>query len=295
MKRIVVTGTTGYLGGQIAKALELRGHAVVHVNRCKRRTQDKFGRDSTFINALGESGNLRDALLEHGADSVVHAATHFIGKRQLEDLESLLSANLILGVKILEASRGVSGLFINLNSFWQERRDPAGLSPYAASKEAFRKYLELAAGEGVQVENVYIPHTFGPDDHRPKIVPRMMKAALVGDDFELQNPDEEIDLSYGPFLADFLSRIALGETQKFGRVGYVNFAQVPLWQIKDLIYSKAKHLPTHRVAQLSEDLSVRIDSQTQEGSITTVGKLPIDKLRDLLQHVHQGLQINPST
>lgn len=285
MKRIVVTGTTGYLGGEIAKALELRGHAVLHVNRCKRKTQDKFGPDSKFIDALDEAGNLRNALLAHGADAVVHAATHFIGNRQLEDLENLLSANLIFGAKILEASKGVSGLFINLNSFWQENKDPDGLSPYAASKEAFRKYLEVAAGEGVQVENVYIPHTFGPDDPRQKIVPRLMKAALAGDDFKLENPDEEIDLSYGPFLADFLSCIALGETLRFGRVGYVNFAHVPLWQIKDLIYSQGKNLPSYRVARLSEDFTIGTEAQAHGESITIVGKLPIDNLRVLFQQL----------
>ena len=90
--RVVITGISGYLGGQIAEALAQRGHDIIGILRPTSRTDHLRGYPFELrIAMLDNSSPLRDAL--RGADVVIHSAAkvHSLGTWREFD-ESIIAA-----------------------------------------------------------------------------------------------------------------------------------------------------------------------------------------------------------
>ena len=104
----------------------------------------------------------------------MHFASFFKAEHSINDVNNILSSNIILGTHLLESMKHSDcKKFINAGTIWQNyysnKYNPVCL--YAASKQAFqdieRYYFEV---ENMSFINLKIHDTYGPNDTRGKIV-----------------------------------------------------------------------------------------------------------------------------
>ncbi len=179
--RAAITGTTGYIGGNLEQALNDRGWAVTALTRGMDQDQ------------------MAEVLRDRRIDVVIHLASLFIAEHKSEDVEGLVSSNLLFGANVLEAmKRAGLSRFINTGTSWQNyqtaERDPVCL--YAATKNAFEELLRYYVNaEGFRAVTLKIFDTYGPRDHRAKLIPKLLS------NFETMMP---LELSEGKQKIDFV-------------------------------------------------------------------------------------------
>jgi nucleoside-diphosphate-sugar epimerase len=232
---IAITGSTGFLGGQVAGFLSKRGIEVHHINRSSSKTHRIFGANASFIDSTLSANDFSTKFRDCNIQVVVHAATLFTRSTETSVVAEVVDANFSFPIRVFEAARETGARFINFNSFWQNAQSERGLGPYAATKEAFKKYIDIATPLDMKVHNVYIPETFGSNDPRDKIVANLVKSKIFGYPYEVKNPDIRVSLTYSPFLGAFISDLAINDSSPAGPLAFVNFEDVSLGDLRDLI------------------------------------------------------------
>ena len=122
--KVVLTGASGYVGGQISNALRTAGHEVISLSR--RKVEGTWHRYS-----LGDDPG---KLPWEGADVLVHAAHDFTSRSWGEALER----NVRPGVGLFRAARdaGVARLvFISSMSAFEDCRSVYGRAKFALERE----------------------------------------------------------------------------------------------------------------------------------------------------------------
>ncbi|MBI4347009.1 MAG: NAD(P)-dependent oxidoreductase [Elusimicrobia bacterium] len=201
MKRALVTGATGYIGGRLAERLLQAGVAVHLVVRPGRagRLKDLPGRPNVHEHDGSTAGMLR--LVEKASpDTVFHLAALSAAEHRPEDVEPLVASNVLFGTQVVEASvRAGVARFVNTGSYWQhyESRlyNPTGL--YAATKQAFEDIL-FGYGEWSSLRTVTLKlfDVYGPQDPRGKILGQLRQAARTRTPVKASPGRQAVDFVY---------------------------------------------------------------------------------------------------
>jgi nucleoside-diphosphate-sugar epimerase len=166
--RVLVTGTTGFLGPAVAGALAAAGHGVVRGARALPAggagtwvAYGEIGPDTTWDGALdGIDVVVHLAGLAHLPDEMATAAADAFGRVNAEGTARLTAAAVHAGVRrlVLMSSALVHGPASPGRPF-TERDTPAPATPYARSK-----LLSEAAARGAALEWVFLrpPMVYGP-------------------------------------------------------------------------------------------------------------------------------------
>ena len=198
MKRILITGATGFIGSRFARAACARQeiHALV------RPSSDAAFLDSPGAVRLhpmdGGTEAIAAILDEVRPEAVVHIASKFCAQHAPGDIRDLVDTTILFGTQVLDAmSRCGCRKFLGIGSSWQhyENRvyDPVNL--YAATKQAFYdiiKYYENA--HDLVALNIELFDTYGPGDTRKKLLHLLKAAATDGRRLALSPGAQIIDL-----------------------------------------------------------------------------------------------------
>lgn len=202
MQKVLLTGATGYIGSNIAKALLNKGYEVHIIMRPHSKTDllsDIEDKIKIYVFS-GSTQELIDIFKEINPYLVIHLAALYIAEHTVEDIESMLNSNIYFGTQVLEAAAN-SGVkyFINTGTHWQnyngEEYNPVNL--YAAMKQAFESiikyYIEISDMRSVTIKLI---DTYGPFDPRPKIMTLLKRASESGDKLEMSPGEQELGLVY---------------------------------------------------------------------------------------------------
>ena len=170
MKKILITGSSGFLGSNILNYLKKSNFlfATTRVNKVSKNKNLKF---LYFKNHK----DLNKKLKRIKVDSVIHCATNYTKEHKHTDISKIIKANVEFGNIILENlnKMGVKN-FINFCTVWQNfnsiTKKPLNL--YSASKNAFLEILKFYQNRYNKINffNLYIADTFGENDQRRKII-----------------------------------------------------------------------------------------------------------------------------
>lgn len=184
--KAVITGASGFLGTHLKEYLLALS-----------------GEESCQVLTLGRSDSLAEMTEKMTAfqpDVVFHLATVFVAEHTDDDLERLVDANLLFGLKVLQAMQK-SGCrkLVNTGTHWQnwngERGTPVSL--YAATKNAFEELIRyFVSADDFQVLNLRLCDTYGEDDPRGKIIAKLIELSESGGAGSFSPGDQLIDLTH---------------------------------------------------------------------------------------------------
>lgn len=216
MKKMVVTGSSGFVGGHVVRALAARGDEVVALDVAPPR--QPFDSDKVVVTTadLRDEAALKEAV--RGADTVFHVASRV--QTRAHGSDEVFAVNVGGTDKLLAACREVgvprfvyvSSASVVYDGSDIERGDerlpyPTHFhAPYAESKAIAEARVLKANGEGLLTCSIRPHVVFGPGDARffPAILARAKSGRLkayVGDAHKLSDFTYVDNLVHGMLLA----------------------------------------------------------------------------------------------
>ncbi len=199
MKRALVTGITGYIGSHLARKLlpdwEICGLVRQPLNL--EYISDIVPRIKMF-NYDGTYDSMDAALKACQPDLVYHLAAYYTGSHSGEHIQKLLDSNIGMGLQLLEAMSVhrvpclVSASTVMAHYGGEEYRP---LNLYAATRRAFFDLLAYYVDAGLlRAVALVLSDTYGPGDHRPKVLNLIRDAAQKGEPMALSHGNQDYDV-----------------------------------------------------------------------------------------------------
>lgn len=173
MNKILLTGSTGFIGSALIKNLS-QNNKVYAVLRTKNKKKIKIGKNVNKIFFKNYS-ELDKKIKKIKVDITIHCATHYVKNHKTDDLEKLSNSNILLGNILLDNLINMKvKKFINFTTVWENYNGKKNniFNLYSAYKKAFShliKYYERRL-KSVKFYNLTISDTFGDLDERNKII-----------------------------------------------------------------------------------------------------------------------------
>jgi CDP-paratose synthetase len=164
LRRLLLTGATGFLGSHLVRHFLDRGH---HVAILKRGGSDTRRIDTVLPQVAAydvDRLTLDDFFRVAGPfDAVIHAATCY-GRRN-ESRTDMVEANVVFPLRLLESAANHSTrLFINSSSALPRR-----LNAYSLSKDQFTEWgAACGRNKTIRFVNIRLDHLYGPGDDSGK-------------------------------------------------------------------------------------------------------------------------------
>lgn len=194
MKKILITGATGFVGQNLCRQFA-NDYELFCVVRDKEKAKCTLP-DGVRIITNEDIQTIASLEIE----IVIHLASYLTSKDDEKSIEKVLEAGIIYGTKILSALRNYHNLkFINLGSFAEYRNGaemPCCAYFYSATKQAFRPLLDYFATKGHWDYVHLIPYTiYGGINNQKKLI-----------DYVRESLDavEPVKMTHGNQVSDFV-------------------------------------------------------------------------------------------
>lgn len=240
-RRALVTGATGFVGSHLVKHLTHAGWDVgiiVLPGSSLQPLGDARHRVSVFPHD-GTMAGMQDIAASFQPDVAFHLASLFLSQHRTEDVDQLLTSNVLFATQLVEALTATTCTrFVNIGTSWQyfEGNDYNPVNLYAATKQAFddilRYYLEATPLKAITLTFF---DTYGPDDPRRKLISLLHDAAESGSRLQMSPGEQRIDLVHvDDVVAAMIRAATLLETQECALARYgVSSGRAP--SLKDLV------------------------------------------------------------
>lgn len=173
-RRVLITGITGFLGSQLAKALLTVDYEIVALKRksSSLRKVDSFASDIVFFDIEGL--DFDDLFRDYGKiGAIIHTATCY--GRNNESVSEIFAANTEFPLRLLDAgSRAGVQLFLNTDTILDKY-----LNLYALSKNQLLQWGKFfSMHEKMRFWNIRLEHFYGPNDDDTKFSTYVIKSCL---------------------------------------------------------------------------------------------------------------------
>lgn len=172
MNKILLTGSTGFIGSQFLKNLSKNNKVYVTL----RKKNKKISKNKNIIKVyFNNFNNLNNRLKKINVDIVIHCATHYVKQHEFSDINKLSESNILFGNIILENLKNMKvKKFINFTTVWEnfdgEKNNFFNL--YSVYKKNFSNLISFYNKKSnyTKFYNLFISDTFGEADKRRKII-----------------------------------------------------------------------------------------------------------------------------
>ncbi len=209
MKRVIVTGATGFVGANLARRLLQEGHEVhllVRQGFAPWRIEAIRADVSLHEVDLGDRESLLPVIDEIRPDWVFHLATHGAYSSQ-NDLSQIVRTNILGTVNLVEAClKSGFEAFVNTGSSSEygfkdhapsEKEWLEPNSYYAVGKASATLFCRhTAQSRGVLLPTLRLYSVYGPYEEPARLMPALIVRGLRGELPPLVNPDVARDYVY---------------------------------------------------------------------------------------------------
>jgi nucleoside-diphosphate-sugar epimerase len=199
-RRALVTGITGFIGGELASRLLAEGWQVHALVRPSSDLSCLHFRDKAVFHSVDDGTDLTAAIRDAKPDLVFHLASLYLAEHQPHQVEALVRSNILFPALIAEAmaANGVRRI-INTGTAWQhfegETYRPVNL--YAATKQAAEDlFAYYADARELSVITLKLFDTFGRTDTRRKLVQILAEAAGSGETLDMSPGQQVVDITH---------------------------------------------------------------------------------------------------
>lgn len=189
MKKILLTGATGFLGSHIVERLVQRGDSVACLVRdIKKLSRLEPMREKVKLIPLCQ---LEPEMEAFQADTVIHTACAYA--RGNSTFQDILNANLLFPLRVMEVCRKYEGIrWINTDTCL-----PMYLNTYALSKKQFRQWGKYYAEKNeLQFINLQLEHFYGPDAPKNQFLSWAVEKMKKNEPLELTAGTQKRDFVY---------------------------------------------------------------------------------------------------
>jgi nucleoside-diphosphate-sugar epimerase len=196
-KRALITGATGFIGRHLIRHLHAAGWEIAALSRVPNLSAAAPVQTYPYNRHMDD---MMRALADFQPSTVFHLASLFLAQHAPDQIEPLISSNILLGTQLLEAMRavGVHSL-VNAGTAWQNFAgdDYLPVNLYAATKQAFEDiliyYVETA---GIRAVTLKLFDSYGPDDTRRKLLRLLLDCLRTGEPLGMSSGEQVLDLAH---------------------------------------------------------------------------------------------------
>ena len=168
--KILMTGSTGYIGSHLYSKLKKFEHEIkVIINKNPILYSETFVEEKDIHTYLNHY-KLKEFITSFNPDLCIHLASSQSEDGSLESIDNLINSNLKFSTELINfLSLSSCRKFINTGTSWQhyesDEYDPVNL--YASAKQAFQDILVYyAKAFDFRIITLKLSDTYGPNDHR---------------------------------------------------------------------------------------------------------------------------------
>ena len=192
-QKILITGSTGFVGSNILNLLLKKNVYIYDVLRNKNKKNKKIRdlkKNKNYSPIFYKKFNdLERELKKIKIDIVINCATYYTGKNDIKNIENLVQTNIIFCSVILESLKNKIKKFINFGSM-MEYSHGNQFSPknfYAITKYTFQKIEEFYKlnYKNIKFYDLKLYETYGDNDERNKIIPTIIKNYAKNKDIKI--------------------------------------------------------------------------------------------------------------
>jgi nucleoside-diphosphate-sugar epimerase len=184
MKKILITGATGFIGKNLLDYFLKKNFFIFATLRKSKKNIEfakKYKVNKKFKSIIfADIYDLKKQLSNYKIDYIVHAATHYVKKHKPSDINKIIESNILFPTIITDllCNKKIKK-FINFGTVWQHynnKKDYA-YNLYASSKQAFNNIFNYYKNQFSETKfyNLLISDTFGKNDVRKKLIPIIVK------------------------------------------------------------------------------------------------------------------------
>ena len=172
MNKILLTGSTGFIGSELLKGLSKKNIIFITL-----RKKNKFYPKNKNIRIIyfKNYNQLNSSLKKLSIDTVIHCASHYVKHHNYEDIIKLSDSNITFGNIILEnLDKMKVKKFINFSTRWvnYNGKKNNSFNLYSTYKKNFNEIINFYKKKFKKIKffNLVLFDTFGENDKRNKII-----------------------------------------------------------------------------------------------------------------------------
>lgn len=196
MKKVLVTGATGFIGLNLIPILISRGYEVHAV--CRLKSVTRVDQKNCLVHVVDDYRDLGALFQQYNYYAVVHLATIYDHAPTYNKIDEMLSSNIMFGVHLLEAMKLSACRYLINTTTTAEFNQQGEFSPnslYSASKRAFRDvslYYKLC--QDYRIIDLVLYDNYGLNDPRKKITSLILDHLYSQEPIKLSPGHQEINL-----------------------------------------------------------------------------------------------------
>lgn len=214
IKTVLVTGGTGFIGSFVIEKLLDNNIKVILL---KNSTSNTWRIDHVLSSIQSydlDKVNLDFIFSKNNIDAIIHLATFYKKQYITQDIDSMISANITLPLKLLDlAKENQVKYFINTGTFFEYlsngkpiKEDKAKRHPfnlYALTKICFEDMLKYYS-EVYNIKSVTLKifSPYGPKDNENKLIPSIIINSLKNSEVKLSQGLQKLDFIYVKDIAE---------------------------------------------------------------------------------------------
>ena len=190
---ILITGSTGFIGRHLIESFLANGFKIFVSSNKTNILDTRIIKHTFSINKIDRD---IDFFKKNSIEGVIHLATCYIKNHHSEDLDDLISTNILFSTHILEsACLGGVKWFLNTGTYWQQvsKNLKKPLNLYTATKESFELISKLYT-DRINFFSIQLPDTYGSKDTRKKILNLLIETSIKQTTFKATSGFQKINL-----------------------------------------------------------------------------------------------------
>ncbi|MCK9630268.1 MAG: NAD-dependent epimerase/dehydratase family protein [Methanoregula sp.] len=210
IKKIFVTGATGFIGRHLVRRLISEGYDVGALVRSASSSKPAGTTDgvSYFTGDIRNYDDLSSAVSAFRPDAIIHLVTYYAVMHRADEIGVMTDTNVRGTINLLEAAKETGGvrLFVNTSScaVYEEKkhrlREDDTIRPqnmYALTKIQAEEACSYYAGTfHLPCVTLRVFPPFGPGDHERRLIPYVIESILKNTPPNLTTGKQEWDFVY---------------------------------------------------------------------------------------------------
>ena len=175
MKKILITGSTGFIGSNLLSLLYNKNKIFLLIRSKKDITKIKRKYPKLKCIYFNSYKTLDTRLKKIEVDIIIHSATFYVKNHSKNDIEKLANSNIVFGNIILDNLKKMNvKKFINFSSMWENYNGVKDnvFNLYSVYKKSFSFIISFYKKLDLKTKfyNLNISDTFGKNDKRNKLI-----------------------------------------------------------------------------------------------------------------------------